>query len=173
MKLLRPCSNTDPQGACPADARRRRDSIFTKGLAGALDSVTARDSKAVGTTREDFRGGPVCRAAPRDGADRKARRARTLGGRPSPFHDETLPQEGAKTAHFTARRSPYLRRWCGRHFLVAPPSFGEDGCSMKITEDVRKYAADQSIAEDEALKKGMEEKSREFTEKGSELYAKA
>ena len=62
------------------------------------------------------------------------------------FHDETLPQEGAKTAHF---------------------------CSMKITEDVRKYAAEQGIAEEEALKKGMEEKSREFTEKGSELYAKA
>lgn len=44
---------------------------------------------------------------------------------------------------------------------------------MKITEDVRKYAAEQGIAEEEALKKGMEEKSREFTEKGSELYAKA
>jgi len=69
------------------------------------------------------------------------------------FHDETLPQEGAKTAHFCSM--------CGPHF-----------CSMKITEDVRKYAAEQGIAEDEALKKGMEEKSREFTEKGSELYAK-
>ncbi len=44
---------------------------------------------------------------------------------------------------------------------------------MKITEDVRKYAAEEGIAEEEALKKGMEEKSREFTEKGSELYAKA
>jgi hypothetical protein len=44
---------------------------------------------------------------------------------------------------------------------------------MKITEDVRKYAAEQGIAEEEALKKGMEEKSKEFTEKGSELYAKA
>jgi phosphomethylpyrimidine synthase len=70
------------------------------------------------------------------------------------FHDETLPQEGAKTAHFCSM--------CGPHF-----------CSMKITEDVRKYAAEQGIAEEEALKKGMEEKSREFTEKGSELYAKA
>jgi phosphomethylpyrimidine synthase len=46
-------------------------------------------------------------------------------------------------------------------------------CPMKIAEDVRKYAAEQGIAEEEALKKGMEEKSREFTEKGSELYAKA
>jgi phosphomethylpyrimidine synthase len=70
------------------------------------------------------------------------------------FHDETLPQDGAKTAHFCSM--------CGPHF-----------CSMKITEDVRKYAAEQGIAEEEALKKGMEAKSKEFTEKGSELYAKA
>ncbi len=69
------------------------------------------------------------------------------------FHDETLPQEGAKTAHFCSM--------CGPHF-----------CSMKITEDVRKYAAEQGIAEDEALKKGMEEKSKEFVEKGAEVYAK-
>ncbi|MDH7504254.1 MAG: phosphomethylpyrimidine synthase ThiC, partial [Verrucomicrobiota bacterium] len=73
------------------------------------------------------------------------------------FHDETLPQEGAKTAHFCSM--------CGPH-----PAARD---SMKITEDVRKYAAEQGIAEEEALKKGMEEKSREFTEKGSELYAKA
>jgi phosphomethylpyrimidine synthase len=70
------------------------------------------------------------------------------------FHDETLPQDGAKTAHFCSM--------CGPHF-----------CSMKITEDVRKYAAEQGVTDEEALKKGMEEKSREFTEKGSELYAKA
>jgi len=70
------------------------------------------------------------------------------------FHDETLPQEGAKTAHFCSM--------CGPHF-----------CSMKITEDVRKYAAEQGIAEEEALKKGMEAKSKEFAEKGNELYAKA
>ena len=44
---------------------------------------------------------------------------------------------------------------------------------MKITEDVRKYAAEQGVAEEEALKKGIEEKSREFTKKGSKLYAKA
>jgi phosphomethylpyrimidine synthase len=70
------------------------------------------------------------------------------------FHDETLPQEGAKTAHFCSM--------CGPHF-----------CSMKITEDVRKYAAEQAISEEEALKKGMEEKSKEFVKKGAEVYAKA
>jgi phosphomethylpyrimidine synthase len=70
------------------------------------------------------------------------------------FHDETLPQDGAKTAHFCSM--------CGPHF-----------CSMKITEDVRKYAAEQGLAEEEALKKGMEEKSKEFVEKGAEVYAKA
>jgi phosphomethylpyrimidine synthase len=70
------------------------------------------------------------------------------------FHDETLPQEGAKTAHFCSM--------CGPHF-----------CSMKITEDVRKYAAEQGIAEEEALKKGMEAKSKEFVEKGAEVYSQA
>ena len=45
--------------------------------------------------------------------------------------------------------------------------------SVNITEDVRKYAAEQAISEEEALKKGMEEKSKEFAEKGAEVYAKA
>jgi phosphomethylpyrimidine synthase len=44
---------------------------------------------------------------------------------------------------------------------------------MKITEDVRKYAAEQGIAEEEALKRGREAKSKEFVEKGAEVYAKA
>ena len=70
------------------------------------------------------------------------------------FHDETLPQEGAKSAHFCSM--------CGPHF-----------CSMKITEDVRKYAAEQGLAEEEAVKQGMEEKSREFVEKGAEVYGKS
>jgi phosphomethylpyrimidine synthase len=69
------------------------------------------------------------------------------------FHDETLPQDGAKTAHFCSM--------CGPHF-----------CSMKITEDVRKYAAEQGIAEEEALKKGLEAKSKEFVEQGAEIYTK-
>ncbi len=67
------------------------------------------------------------------------------------FHDETLPAEGAKTAHFCSM--------CGPHF-----------CSMKITEDVRKFAAAQQISEEQALQVGMEQKAREFVEKGSELY---
>jgi phosphomethylpyrimidine synthase len=69
------------------------------------------------------------------------------------FHDETLPQEGAKVAHFCSM--------CGPHF-----------CSMKITQDVRDYAASQGIAENEALKQGMEQKSAEFKEKGAEIYSK-
>ncbi len=70
------------------------------------------------------------------------------------FHDETLPQEGAKSAHFCSM--------CGPHF-----------CSMKITEDVRKYAAEQQISEDEALAKGMADKSQEFIDAGANVYAKA
>ncbi len=67
------------------------------------------------------------------------------------FHDETLPQEGAKSAHFCSM--------CGPHF-----------CSMKITEDVRKYAAEKGMAEQDALKAGMAEKSQEFAEKGNDVY---
>ncbi|MGH8772260.1 MAG: phosphomethylpyrimidine synthase ThiC, partial [Burkholderiales bacterium] len=70
------------------------------------------------------------------------------------YHDETLPQEGAKLAHFCSM--------CGPHF-----------CSMKITQDVREYAATHGLKEDEALTQGMQEKSREFVEKGAEVYAKA
>ncbi len=57
------------------------------------------------------------------------------------------------------------------HFPVRR-SLGVGGCSMKITEDVRKYAAEQGVSEEEALKKGMEAKSKEFVEKGAEVYAK-
>ncbi len=67
------------------------------------------------------------------------------------FHDETLPAEGAKIAHFCSM--------CGPHF-----------CSMKITQDVRSYAAATGTAETEALNKGMEEKAKEFAERGSEIY---
>jgi phosphomethylpyrimidine synthase len=70
------------------------------------------------------------------------------------FHDETLPQEGAKLAHFCSM--------CGPHF-----------CSMKITQDVREYAAKQGVDEQAALAKGMEEKAIEFVKKGAEIYSKA
>ena len=70
------------------------------------------------------------------------------------YHDETLPQDGAKSAHFCSM--------CGPHF-----------CSMKITEDVRKYAAEQAISEEEALQRGMAEKSKEFVESGAEVYQPA
>ncbi|MEC5398424.1 phosphomethylpyrimidine synthase ThiC [Uliginosibacterium sp. H1] len=69
------------------------------------------------------------------------------------YHDETLPQEGAKVAHFCSM--------CGPHF-----------CSMKITQDVRDFAAAQGIAEEEALKKGMEVKSVEFVKTGAKVYHK-
>jgi phosphomethylpyrimidine synthase len=52
-------------------------------------------------------------------------------------------------------------------------NFSEGGCSMRITEDVRKYAAEQKLSEDEALRAGMEQKAREFTEAGAEIYSKA
>ena len=70
------------------------------------------------------------------------------------FHDETLPAEGAKTAHFCSM--------CGPHF-----------CSMKITEDVRKFAAQQGISDEAALEEGLKKKATEFAKSGSEIYAKA
>ncbi|HEY7986521.1 MAG TPA: phosphomethylpyrimidine synthase ThiC [Methylophilaceae bacterium] len=69
------------------------------------------------------------------------------------FHDETLPQEGAKLAHFCSM--------CGPHF-----------CSMKISQDVRDYAATQGVSDQEALSKGMQEKAIEFVKKGAEVYQK-
>jgi phosphomethylpyrimidine synthase len=61
---------------------------------------------------------------------------------------------------------------CGPHFPVRR-SFNEGRCSMKITEDVRKYAAEQGVSENEALEKGLKEKSGEFVEEGAEVYVKA
>jgi phosphomethylpyrimidine synthase len=67
------------------------------------------------------------------------------------FHDETLPQEGAKTAHFCSM--------CGPHF-----------CSMKITEDVRKYAEEQGFDGSSSIEVGMREKAEEFVKTGGEIY---
>jgi phosphomethylpyrimidine synthase len=69
------------------------------------------------------------------------------------FHDETLPKESAKVAHFCSM--------CGPHF-----------CSMKITQDVREYAAKEGLNEADALAKGMEVKAVEFVKQGAEVYRK-
>lgn len=70
------------------------------------------------------------------------------------FHDETLPKESMKTAHFCSM--------CGPHF-----------CSMKITQDVRDYAQQQGVDETTALQQGMQEKAVEFVKKGGQLYHRA
>ena len=68
------------------------------------------------------------------------------------FHDETLPKDAHKLAHFCSM--------CGPHF-----------CSMKITQDVRDYAKQEGVADEvEALERGMAEKAKEFREQGSEIY---
>ncbi len=67
------------------------------------------------------------------------------------FHDETLPAEGAKVAHFCSM--------CGPHF-----------CSMKITEEVREYAAKKDLDAKAALEAGLREKAEEFKRTGSEIY---
>lgn len=69
------------------------------------------------------------------------------------FHDETLPKDSAKVAHFCSM--------CGPHF-----------CSMKITQEVREYAAGIGISEESAVKQGMEVKAIEFIKNGAELYRK-
>ena len=69
------------------------------------------------------------------------------------FHDQTLPKESAKVAHFCSM--------CGPHF-----------CSMKISQDVRDYAQGKGLADSDALTAGMEEKSQQFREQGSDIYRK-
>jgi len=68
------------------------------------------------------------------------------------YHDATLPEEDAKTSHFCSM--------CGPKF-----------CSMRISEDVRQYAAEQGLSDDEVVAQGMREKSREFAEQDAELYS--
>jgi phosphomethylpyrimidine synthase len=70
------------------------------------------------------------------------------------YHDETLPKESAKVAHFCSM--------CGPKF-----------CSMKITQEVREYAAEQGLESAEAIEKGMETQSESFREQGAEIYRKA
>lgn len=70
------------------------------------------------------------------------------------FHDETLPKDAHKVAHFCSM--------CGPHF-----------CSMKITQDVRDFAAEQGLSEDKALEQGMQQKAEEFRAGGAQLYREA
>ena len=65
-----------------------------------------------------------------------------------------MPKDSGKVAHFCSM--------CGPKF-----------CSMKISQDVRDYAATQGVSENEALEKGMQEKSEEFVKQGAEIYRKA
>ncbi|MCI0732614.1 MAG: phosphomethylpyrimidine synthase ThiC, partial [Methylococcaceae bacterium] len=69
------------------------------------------------------------------------------------FHDQTLPHESAKVAHFCSM--------CGPHF-----------CSMKISQDVREYAQSKGLDDSRVLAAGLTEKSQQFREQGSELYRK-
>ncbi len=70
------------------------------------------------------------------------------------YHDETLPSDNAKSAHFCSM--------CGPKF-----------CSMEITQQIREYAAREGISEDKAVNMGLEEKAREFKEKGGSIYTGA
>ncbi len=70
------------------------------------------------------------------------------------YHDQTMPREAHKVAHFCSM--------CGPHF-----------CSMKITQDVRDYARDKGLDEQEALTRGMEEKASEFRRQGGKVYKQA
>jgi phosphomethylpyrimidine synthase len=70
------------------------------------------------------------------------------------YHDETLPAEPAKGAHFCSM--------CGPHF-----------CSMKITQDVRDYAAAHGLSEDQAIEVGLQEKAKEFQQAGGSVYVEA
>jgi phosphomethylpyrimidine synthase len=69
------------------------------------------------------------------------------------FHDETLPKQSAKVAHFCSM--------CGPHF-----------CSMKISQDVRDFAEKQGLGVEVVMDKGMQEKAKEFKESGAEIYNK-
>ena len=68
------------------------------------------------------------------------------------FHDQTLPAEGAKLAHFCSM--------CGPKF-----------CSMKITQEVRDYAREKGLGEQQAITGGLDQKAREFRAKGSRIYS--
>ena len=116
------------------------------------DRRACRRSGQGPSRRADPRQRPVAKRASNSAGKTSSTSASTPTRRKS-FHDETLPKESAKVAHFCSM--------CGPHF-----------CSMKITQDVREYAAKQGLNEADALKKGMEEKAVEFVKQGAEVYRK-
>ena len=68
------------------------------------------------------------------------------------YHDETLPAEAPKTAHFCSM--------CGPKF-----------CSMRISQDIRDYAKENNLDEEKAIQKGLEEKAKEFKKAGGSIYS--
>lgn len=83
------------------------------------------------------------------------------------------PAVASAKADLSSRNFMKADAQCAVRTFPSRRSLGEGGCSMKITEDVRKYAAEQELSENEALKVGMEQKSREFVDAGAEVYSKA
>jgi hypothetical protein len=134
------CPEDSPEGVRPM-GRGERQFRWEDQFNLSLDPVTAREYH---DEPRRLAGAEVDCAKHSPQGDRAVRRR----------GHQTLPQEGAKSAHFCSM--------CGPHF-----------CSMRITEDVRKYAAEQGLAEEQALEAGMEQKSREFAEMGAEVYTKA
>jgi phosphomethylpyrimidine synthase len=102
-------------------------------------------------TRARRRGTTRCRRRGSSSAGRTSSTSRSTRRPARRYHDETLPAAPAKTAHFCSM--------CGPHF-----------CSMKITQDVRRYAAEHGLDSAEAIEAGMREKAQSFTESGGRIY---
>jgi len=109
----------------------------------SLAPVTAREPERSGDSRRQYHDEPRRLAGAETDCAKRSPKGELAVRRQ--VH-QTLPQDRAKSAHF---------------------------CSMKITEDVRKYAAEQAISEEEALQRGMEEKRKEFVEAGADVYTTA
>ena len=129
---------------------------LTTDIAPGYDHITS----AIGAAQIGWYGTAMPGAQHRDNAMSKARfefrwedqfNLSLDPDRARAFHDETLPSENAKVAHFCSM--------CGPHF-----------CSMKITQDVREYAAKHGLDGESAIEEGMKEMSETFKEKGAEVY---
>ena len=136
------------QGA-PGPARQ----AGREGRRHRLQDRRARRRPRQGPPGRARRGTTRSRARASSSAGRTSSTSRSIPRRPRSFHDETLPAEGAKVAHFCSM--------CGPHF-----------CSMKITQDVRDYAAEHGGAGDDAaaVAQGLREKAEEFKRTGGQLY---